>query len=139
MSLNYNNIDTPKHYRDERFSFETRDITRYLPCDLSNIWKYCMRHNMKNGEEDLGKACNYFDDFIKYQIDPMSNTVKDVKMCVPMHVFMMMEEVYEVEENPIIKDIFREVIDIAYEEGLVNPIQTNARLQALKDMVGYKS
>lgn len=63
--MDINNIKHPKRYTNHPSHIEVINVTRLLPGDLSNMFKYCVRFRDKNKPyEDLEKAITYIDDQI---------------------------------------------------------------------------
>lgn len=52
-------IDHPKHYNSHPNNIETIDVIEHMSFCLGNVIKYIMRHEHKNGIEDLKKASWY--------------------------------------------------------------------------------
>lgn len=66
------NVNHPSHYTGHKSGVETIDITRWLPFDLGNAWKYLMRYNMKNAaKQDVLKACWYLNDYANNRVAPI--------------------------------------------------------------------
>lgn len=54
-------VNQPKHYTSHPSGIETIQITEHMNFNLGNVIKYVMRHEHKNGLEDLKKARWYLD------------------------------------------------------------------------------
>lgn len=66
-------VNHPYHYTTHPSGVETIEITRELPFDLGNAWKYLMRFRYKGKPlEDLKKAVWYLKDYIEYQVKDQS-------------------------------------------------------------------
>lgn len=55
------NVNHPKHYTQHPSGIEVIQITEHLNFCLGNVVKYVLRHEHKNGLEDLKKARWYLD------------------------------------------------------------------------------
>lgn len=55
------NVNHPKHYTQHPSGIEVIQITEHLNFCLGNVVKYVLRHEYKNGLEDLKKARWYLD------------------------------------------------------------------------------
>ena len=70
-------INSPRHYKNAKFDFETIDVIEAYTdglegieaTDTGNILKYMCRWKKKNGIEDLYKAKWYLDHLIKHILD----------------------------------------------------------------------
>ena len=70
-------INSPIHYRNDRFEFETIDVIEAYTdglegieaTDTGNIIKYMCRWKKKNGLEDLYKAAWYLNHLINHILD----------------------------------------------------------------------
>lgn len=66
-------VNHPQHYTTHPSGVETIEITRELPFDLGNAWKYLMRFRYKGKPlEDLHKAVWYLRDYIEHQLETQS-------------------------------------------------------------------
>jgi hypothetical protein len=61
----YDNVNYPKHYNSHPSGIEVIQITEHMNFCLGNVIKYVLRHEHKNGTEDLKKAAWYLDREIK--------------------------------------------------------------------------
>lgn len=125
-------VNHPAHYNKHPSGIEAITITRYLMCDLANAWKYAMRYKDKGTpKEDLLKLCFYLEDWARFFID--ENNVDTCQTTVdPMLVVGKMREVMEAEPQPEIKEIFRQILRISLDGGLVNPVSFKQAVAAVK-------
>lgn len=66
-SVDYDPVNRPKHYVNQACGIEPIEICEHMGFNLGNVVKYVMRHDKKNGIEDLKKARWYLDREIKKQ------------------------------------------------------------------------
>lgn len=124
-------VNTPNHYRGHESGIETISITRYLPNDLGNAWKYGMRYEDKNTpKKDLLKLCWYMNDYRTHFIDDNNEVTENFH--VPSKVLTLMECVIEAEPNEVIKDFFKQVYQLCLEQGVLNPCKFNQCLKGVE-------
>lgn len=125
-------VNKPTHYNSHESGVEAISITRYLPGDLSNVWKYAMRYEDKGTpKKDLLKLGFYFNDYRTYFIDENNAAVP---FTVPADTIARMFMVMYAEPNETIRQLFKEVIGIVVSQGVVNPARLDASLAAVKTL-----
>jgi hypothetical protein len=113
-------VNTPKHYRTHESGIEAIEITRHLPGDLSNAWKYGMRYEDKDTpKKDLLKLCWYMNDYHEHFIDVNNEVSAPFK--VPTEILIKMMHVMDTEPNETMQELFRLIISIVVEQGIINP------------------
>lgn len=113
-------VNVPKHYRTHESGIEAIEITRYLPGDLSNAWKYGMRYEDKGTpKKDLLKLCWYMNDYHTHFIDDNNEVSAPFK--VPTEILIKMMHVMDTEPNETMQELFRLIISITVEQGIINP------------------
>lgn len=126
-------VNIPSHYRGHESGIETINITRNLPNDLGNAWKYGMRYEDKNTpKKDLLKLCWYMNDYRTHFIN--DNNEITVPFKVDQDVLNLMCCVIEMEPNPVIKEFFKEVYSLCTEQGVLNPCRLNKCLSDVAAM-----
>ena len=106
------NVNHPSHYTSHKSGVETIDITRWLPFDLGNAWKYLMRYNMKNAaKQDVLKACWYLNDYMNNRV------AATVPECDTDALYKNMEAVISSEESDEIKNGLSFIRRICKEQG----------------------
>lgn len=126
-------VNTPAHYRGHESGIETIEITRYLPADLANVWKYAMRYEDKNTpKKDLLKCCWYMNDYREHFID--FNNEVTAPFGLPTEVICKMTCVIVAEPNETIKELFKQVFSICTEQGVLNPCTLNQCIERVKTL-----
>jgi hypothetical protein len=59
------NVNHPKHYTSHPSGVECIVFSRRMSFDLGNAFKYLWRCSLKNGKEDVQKACWYLHDYLE--------------------------------------------------------------------------
>lgn len=126
-------VNNPKHYNSHESGIEAIEITRNLPSDLANVWKYAMRYEDKGTpKKDLLKAIFYFNDFREHFID--ENNAATVSLAVPSETFVNMTLVYMAEPNETIRNLFSEIIKLVGTDGIISPKTFEKTLNDVKTM-----
>lgn len=113
-------VNKPAHYRTHESGIEAIEITRHLPSDLANAWKYAMRYEDKGTpKKDLKKLVWYMNDYVEHFIDE-NNEVK-AQINVPSDICRLMMAVQAAEPNEALAELFNEIIRIVVAQGVVNP------------------
>lgn len=125
-------VNVPKHYRTHESGIEAIIITRHLPNDLGNAWKYAMRYEDKNTpKKDLLKMCWYLDDYVDNFID-IHNCVTS-PFTVPNEILDLMLTVIECEPRIEMINIFRQIYSICLNQGVVNPVELKKAMDDCKN------
>lgn len=125
-------VNIPTHYRGHESGIETITITRYLPNDLGNAWKYAMRYEDKNTpKKDLLKLCWYLNDYRENFID-FNNEVSE-RFNLHADVFERMQTVINSEPSSVMKEIFNQIYLICLNQGVINPSQLDKAINDVKD------
>lgn len=115
QDIEYDEINSPKHYNSHESGIEAIEITRWLIGGLSNMWKYAMRYEDKGTpKKDLGKLCYYGRDFIKNYKPTLDSSVP--KLAVPHRVLNLMSLVIREEPVEEIKTIMTDIRKISMGE-----------------------
>lgn len=126
-------VNNPRHYNSHESGIEAIEITRWLPGDLSNAWKYTMRYEDKEvPKKDLNKLCWYIEDFYNNFIDMNNECV--IKIDVPAEIILKMEKVSSFEPVPEIKEMFNLIISIVVEGGILNPAKFKETIQNVRTL-----
>jgi hypothetical protein len=72
------NVNHPQHYKAHPSGIEVIEITEHMNFNLGNVIKYVMRHEHKNGVEDLKKAKWYLEREIANK-EAANEVVEDLK------------------------------------------------------------
>lgn len=126
-------VNKPKHYRTHESGIEAIEITRHLPADLSNAWKYAMRYQDKGTpKKDLKKLVWYMNDYLEHFID--DNNEITVKFEVPSEVKLAMLTVQAAEPEAAIAELFNQIIGIVISQGIGNPCKMKQTLSAVNEL-----
>lgn len=126
-------VNVPKHYRTHESGIEAIEITRHLPADLSNAWKYAMRYQDKGTpKKDLKKLVWYMNDYLKHFID--DNNEVNAKFDVPGYVKLAMLTVQAAEPDETIAEMFNQIIGIVVSQGIGNPCKLKQILFAVTEL-----
>lgn len=126
-------VNNPRHYNSHESGIEAIEITRWLPGDLSNAWKYTMRYEDKEvPKKDLNKLCWYIEDFYNNFIDMNNECV--IKIDVPAEIILKMEKVSSFEPVTEIKEMFNLIISIVVEGGILNPAKFKETIQNVRTL-----
>lgn len=123
-------VNEPKHYRSHESGIEAIEMTRYLGFDLGNTWKYCMRYRDKGTpKKDLKKSIWYINDYRKHFID--DNNMSTLPFNIPDNIIELMNRVIEYEPSDVIKQMFKSVLSIVVNGGVLNPSELDNVIQKL--------
>lgn len=123
-------VNKPTHYRSHESGIEAIEITRHLPGDLSNAWKYGMRYEDKGTpKKDLKKLVWYMNDYLKHFVD--ENNEVTAPFTVPPEIKLLMMAVQAAEPNETMANLFKEIIQIVVAQGIVNPCKLRQAIDAV--------
>ena len=121
-------VNKPAHYRSHESGIEAIEITRHLPGDLSNAWKYAMRYQDKGTpKKDLKKLVWYMNDYIKNFIDENNEVV--APFAVPPEIKLLMMAVQAAEPDETMANLFKEIIQLVVAQGVVNPCKLKQAIE----------
>lgn len=136
-------VNHPPHYKGE--FFECIEITRHLPHNLANAFKYMYRFRSKgNPQQDLDKAIWYLEDFInnvcptkmgELQIQALGVSAKYIAASGLLHKLDQYTEDLQrkgLEEYSFFEK-FAETLDIATNEQLINYWSIAHWIRSIKD------
>ena len=74
------NVNHPKHYTNHPSGVECITVTEHMSFCLGNAMKYLWRADLKNGLEDLEKACWYITREIEKRKEAEANKIPHVSV-----------------------------------------------------------
>jgi hypothetical protein len=105
--MDINDVKHPKHYTNHPSRIEVINVTRLLPGDLSNMFKYCVRFRDKNKPyEDLEKAITYTED----QIDHIGMLCTESAMM--SNAIPLIEKFMLYEESLYLRNVFFDLLKL---------------------------
>lgn len=124
-------VNQPKHYKTHESGIEAIEITRWLPADLSNAWKYAMRYQDKGTpKKDLKKMIWYLRDFISHFTDRFGRTIIEIR--IPDEIMNQMFNVEISEPVKEISSVFREIYSICLNNSIVSMDELDKTIEDLE-------
>lgn len=126
-------VNHPNHYTSHESGIETIQITRWLPCDLGNAWKYCTRYEDKGTpKKDLMKLVWYMNDYEANFINESYDVINPFS--VPEKILNLMETVIEYEPVIPVKEMFKVLLKIVKEQKIANVAEYNSAIDGIKQL-----
>lgn len=82
----YDPVHRPRHYNTHPSGVECIRVSRHLPGNLANAWKYIYRHRAKGAaKRDLEKACWYLRDQARH-LGPAGDILPDLVLADALEI-----------------------------------------------------